>query len=162
MKPWRILFCFVFVCGLGSFQQQASAAHGAHSQCFCCAQKTCSLTVSTATDTSECFDVECKDICIPPVTFPWECRPKSCGRVRTVNVLTTEEREQTVCKYEWDIVVICPRCRDALHASGCEVAPGVQVLGDSTSTAWPIPPAAIASPANRTSATLSFAEELLE
>lgn len=162
MKTSAIVSCFLFVCGVASFAARADAAHGPHSQCFCCAQKVCQLTVTPATETTECFQVECEDVCIPPVMFPWECHPKKCGRVRTVRVLTTEERERRICEYDWDVVVICPRCRHALHAAGCEVAPGVQLIDGSTPTAWRAPPAAIASPTMRTAASLSFAEELVE
>ncbi|WP_164102908.1 CbtA family protein [Candidatus Laterigemmans baculatus] len=122
------------------FAHHGLAHHGlthrpAKPSCACCAPKRCQLTVSTETEETECFDVECKDICIPPVTFPWQCRPKKCGRIRTVNVLTTETRERQVCEYKWDVVVICPRCRDALREAGCELAPGMQVLEEAEPTA---------------------------
>ena len=161
MKSWSVS-CFLVLCAVASFTAKADAAHGAHSQCFCCAQKVCQLTVTPATETTDCFEVECEDVCIPPVMFPWECHPKKCGRVRTVRVLTTEERERRICEYKWDVVVICPRCRDGLHAAGCDVAPGVRVIDDSTPTAWMPPHAAGTARAVRTAAPLSFDEELVE
>lgn len=161
MKPLPLSLCFLFACG-PVISQQAIADHGVHSQCFCCAQKTCQLTVSTESEETECFEVECKDICIPPVTFPWECRPKKCGRVRTVNVLTTETRERQVCKYKWDVMVICPRCHDALQASGCDVAPGVQILSAPTPMADTPTSAPAASRVLRSATPLYYDEALVE
>lgn len=129
MRFHSIAFCVLVICGL-AIAQEAVAGHAAKPSCFCCAQKRCQLTVSTATEEVDCFEVECNDVCIPPVTFPWECRPRKCGRIRSVNVLTTETRERQVCEYNWDVIVICPRCRDALQASGCELAPGMQVMSE--------------------------------
>jgi hypothetical protein len=41
----------------------------------------CTLTVECGKKAKECFDVECKTICIPPVRFPWQKKPgcDSCG-----------------------------------------------------------------------------------
>ena len=126
MKSNAPAVCLFLICSL-AMAQAAVAGHAGKSACFCCAQKRCELTVSMATEETDCFEVECKDVCIPPVTFPWECRPKKCGRIRSVNVLKTETRERQVCEYTWDVIVICPRCRDVLQASGCELAPGMRV-----------------------------------
>lgn len=69
------------------------------------------------------FDVECKDICIPRVRFPWEkdcCQPR-CGRVRTVKVLKTVETEKEECAYKWDIHTILAPCKvKKCHKDKCE------------------------------------------
>ena len=94
--------------------QQVHADDRPHLQCSTC-QKSCNLTVGVATKETECFEVQCKDICIPPVTLPWQCRPTRCGRVRRVNVLVIETREEEVCEYKWDLLTIGRRCCDALR-----------------------------------------------
>ncbi len=60
-----------------------------------------------------CFDTECETICIPPVRFPWECGPlRRCGKVRRVNRLVLDTREETVCQYNWSAKLLCcPQCR---------------------------------------------------
>lgn len=94
-------------------------------KCHYCQHKTCKLKVETETEKVSCFEVECKEICIPPITFPWQCRPTSCGKVRTVHVLKPDSKEKQVCKYSWEIVTICPSCSSSLKAAGCDIAPGV-------------------------------------
>ncbi|XZE54643.1 hypothetical protein SH139x_000618 [Planctomycetaceae bacterium SH139] len=132
MKPRRSQIFFatlsiatllIAACGL------AAAAADQHlqlrSHCHYCGVKTCRLKVEKKQEDVPCFTVECKDICIPPVTFPWECRPSRPGKVRTINVLKSETYEKTVCKYSWEVVTICPTCRGGLERAGCDVAPGV-------------------------------------
>jgi len=86
-----------------------------HGALFCprCSEP-CYPTVTKGTETKTCWDVECKAICIPRVTFPWEhgwhggkgkdgCVEPKCGRVKYVNKLMKCEYECSVCKYSWDI-----------------------------------------------------------
>lgn len=75
----------------------------------CRSEGACVLKVEPATEEETCYDVECKEVCIPPVRFPWEsCRAPKCGRVRVVARLKQDKREEPTCKYEW--LVACPRC----------------------------------------------------
>jgi hypothetical protein len=78
--------------------------------CPCCGSDgICILKAEPGTEKEKCYDVECEEVCIPPVRFPWEsCRAPKCGRVRVVARLKHDEREEPVCKYEWQVV--CPRC----------------------------------------------------
>jgi hypothetical protein len=59
-----------------------------------------------------CWEVECKQICIPAVRWPWEscCEPPRCGKVKTVKVLKKVEYECTKCGYKWEIQAVdcCP------------------------------------------------------
>lgn len=130
MSRWMFIACLV-ACGAIVANEPAQAGHGRHHRCMNCAQKRCELKVSRETEEVDCYEVECEDVCIPPVTFPWECRPSHCGRIRTVAQLTTDTVERQVCVYEWDVVEICPRCCDAMRAAGCEPAPGVRILDDA-------------------------------
>jgi hypothetical protein len=58
-----------------------------------------------------CWEVECKQICIPAVRWPWEkcCEPR-CGKVKTVKVLKRVDYECTKCGYKWEIQAVdcCP------------------------------------------------------
>lgn len=76
----------------------------------------CVLQAKPVVEKETCYEVECKDVCIPAVRFPWDsCREPKCGRVRRIAVLKKESRETKSCKYEW--VVVCPRC-GKLHQNG--------------------------------------------
>lgn len=112
--------------------------------CHYCGVKTCRLKVTASTKEKSCYVEETKDICIPPVTFPWQCRPQRCAKVRTVKVLKTEKYEVPTCKYTWEVITICPSCQGGLKAAGCDVAPGVvvaePVTDDHGDKAQPQPP----------------------
>lgn len=83
---------------------------------------TCSLSIGKDKETKHCFDVECKPICIPRVTFPWQrsaccdqggkgscgdCGKSGCGgghngaKTKSVRVLKKYEYECPKCKYTW-------------------------------------------------------------
>ena len=77
--------------------------------CFECG-RFCRLTTEPTTEKETCYDVECTEVCIPAVRFPWQscCTPR-CGRVRLVQRLKTESRKKPACHYEWQ--PLCPACR---------------------------------------------------
>ena len=81
--------------------------------------KVCRTEAELADTTEDCWNVECKDVSIPAVRFPWtrcdECR---CGRVRTVHVLKSGERELQECEYDWHVQSICPQCGQQGGACG--------------------------------------------
>ncbi|HBE68270.1 MAG TPA: hypothetical protein DDW52_09000, partial [Planctomycetaceae bacterium] len=77
--------------------------------CQLCGKKVCSLEVSEGTEDVTCYDVEAKDICIPGIKLPWECK-RRCGGVRTICVLKPVKKEKKVCEYDWSIKCICTTC----------------------------------------------------
>src|SRR6056297_226167 len=90
-------------------------------QCCVCQQKTCKLNVDTVEVDEPCFDVECADVCIPPVRFWWQdCPPKRCAKIRTVSKLVVEKQTKTVCVYDWEVVTICRACYRHVHRLRCE------------------------------------------
>lgn len=95
--------------------QTAFAGHGHKSDKVRCpdCNYVCQLTKEQVTETKHCYDVECKPVCVPPITFPWErgsgkgkglATPKRCGKVKVVRVLVKEEYECTKCKCKWTAV----------------------------------------------------------
>ena len=79
--------------------------------CQCCQScgGACVLKVTEVEEDDTCYEVECEEVCIPAVRFPWEsCRTPKCGRVRLVAKLKEEKSKKTTCKYEW--VPTCTRC----------------------------------------------------
>lgn len=50
------------------------------------------------------FEVSCKQICIPAITFPWQkcCEPR-CGKVITVKTLKKVSYSCERCGYKWKI-----------------------------------------------------------
>lgn len=84
-------------------------AAGGKASCCMCGKKVCVLKVSEEEAEVTYFEVESKEICIPGIKLPWECK-RRCGGVRKVCVLKEEKREETVCKYDWSIKTICTTC----------------------------------------------------
>ncbi|HEX6987421.1 MAG TPA: hypothetical protein VF170_18730 [Planctomycetaceae bacterium] len=75
----------------------------------CRCGRACVLKVEQVDAEEDCYEVECEEVCIPAVTFPWEsCRTPKCGRSRVVARLTEESRPTKECEYEW--VLACPKC----------------------------------------------------
>ncbi len=73
--------------------------------------KTCRLYVETLKVKKHCFNIECKDICIPPVRFPWQkCCELKCGKIKTVRVLKKHEYTCEKCGYKWDVENLCGAC----------------------------------------------------
>ncbi|RMF39950.1 MAG: hypothetical protein D6753_12640 [Planctomycetota bacterium] len=91
-----------------AFGNHAWAQHGSQTCCMC-GKKVCVLSVKQEKEEVTCFDVEAKEICIPGIKLPWECK-RRCGGVRTVCVLKEVSQERTVCHYDWSIRVICTSC----------------------------------------------------
>ena len=88
-------------------------------KCSACG-KTCVPELVKTDKTKTCFNVVCKDICIPKVTFPWQkcCTPQS-GKVISVRELKKVEYKCPSCEYKWNIVSTgCSECGTA--ACGCE------------------------------------------
>ncbi len=89
--------------------------------CSLCGQRVCVLTVTQETEDVTHFDVETKEVCIPGIKLPWECK-RRCGAVRKVCVLKEVTEERKVCRYDWSVRVICTSCcrRHGLkHGANC-------------------------------------------
>ena len=94
--------------------------HGCFVRCPNC-HNTCTLSVEKGTVKRECYEVECKQICIPRVTFPWQkktccsacggkgcrdgksgcCAAHTCAKAKSVRVLKKYEYECPACKFHW-------------------------------------------------------------
>ncbi|GAB5404264.1 MAG: hypothetical protein Aurels2KO_24950 [Aureliella sp.] len=86
-----------------------AAAQCANRCCALCGKKVCHLEVSTETESVSGFEVKPKDICIPGIKLPWECK-RRCGGVRTICVLEGAKKDKTICKYDWSVKTICTTC----------------------------------------------------
>lgn len=98
--------------------------------CAPCAEKVCVTHARAGKQSKHCWDVECAEVCIPAVRFPWECRKQTgcddccvqgllpkCGTVRTVRKLKKVKYDCDVCEYEHTI-----ECRGShCGAIGCDV-----------------------------------------
>jgi hypothetical protein len=73
--------------------------------CPDCGHKVCQPKQETIKEKKSCWDVVCKDICIPKAKWPWEscCQPQ-CARVKTVKVLKKVEYECEKCRTKWEVV----------------------------------------------------------
>lgn len=100
---------------------RAAAEHFGDRKCQCpeCTKVCCPEKV-TKKEKEICWDVECQEVCIPPVRFPWmKCWPLSCGRVRVVKVLKKEETEVEKCELKWQVKDCCPQCRQPFRLCTC-------------------------------------------
>ena len=101
-------------------------------KCHSCGEKVCCTYAKPGEETKHCWEVECKEVCIPAVRFPWECwgakdktqcvddgfclsrwLPIKCGKVKTVRVLKKVEYKCPKCEYEHRIECRVP-CADCL------------------------------------------------
>ncbi len=105
-----------------------AGGHGLHAHAgpcgTCCpsCHQYCQLTVTPDVEEKNCWEIECEEICIPAVRFPWEkcCEPK-CGTVITVKRLKKVTYECPTCKYEW--TPVCSSCGNCCGAPG-QYGPG--------------------------------------
>lgn len=144
----------------GSTSSPQAGDHFGHHlpRCGFLPDKACVTTGRPATEEKSCWEVECTEVCIPAVRFPWECRkgdgcsdcvstllPK-CGRVRCVRKLKKGSYECDTCKYEHTIVNCCPgdcrngRCRDCLPDSGDDCIPSANWPSTTPAETLPLPP----------------------
>ena len=73
--------------------------------------KTCRMHVETLKVKKHCYYIECKDICIPPVRFPWQkCCDLKCGKIKTVRVLKKHNYTCEKCGYKWTVECNCDSC----------------------------------------------------
>ena len=88
-------------------------ANGACGNSNYCSQgcKSCRLHVETLKVKKHCYSIECKDICIPPVRFPWQkCCTLKCGKIKTVRVLKKHNYTCEKCGYKWTVECNCGSC----------------------------------------------------
>lgn len=84
--------------------------------CQSCGRKVCCPEVKVKKETRQCWEVECKDVCIPAIRFPWmDCNELRCGRVRTVRVLKPVDYDVEKCEYQWK--VLCDQCRQSAQSA---------------------------------------------
>ncbi|HAH44944.1 hypothetical protein [Gimesia sp.] len=129
MKYFGIVLLTVTVCFSGGTRisaesgtptcDKANGACGSCNSCNSCSHgcKSCRLHVETLKVKKHCFNIECKEVCIPPVRFPWQkCCELKCGKIKTVRVLKKHEYTCEKCGYKWDIENLCGAC----PAGNCE------------------------------------------
>ena len=129
--------------------KQVSYSHGGGcKQCACCprCQEKCFVDISKEDVKKHAWDIECKKICIPRVSFPWQlCKSShrcpgcgksccdrdevcSCGcpqpakgaKVRTVRELVKHEYTCKKCKYTWTVKTVgCGHCGGGNCSGDC-------------------------------------------
>ena len=101
--------------------------------CVPCPKKICVTVGCPTTIEKKCWKVECEEVCIPAIRWPWEywrarksncctsgpcaggcgcCLPPKCGRVITVRRLKSDKYECDACEYEHHIQYLNPPCCD--------------------------------------------------
>lgn len=102
-------------------------------QCGLCSDKcaTCCLECKTEDEERSYYDIECKQVCVPRVVFPWQ-KNKCCdscknngARVRCVKQLKKKKYDCPVCVYKWTPRMIggcdcCPSCDGCCEPSGLD------------------------------------------
>jgi hypothetical protein len=128
--------------GCGCQDCRASCGHRCPA-CPKCSHKICTSCVEKTKEEHHCFNVECKEICVPKITLPcwtdaipfFKCKDKSCGcgdncptkeccdaprcgYVKVVKVLKKHEYECDSCGYKWTISEPCTACPSGACQSG--------------------------------------------
>ena len=132
----RTIFCLIaaalLIAPAATMQAAGGDKNASHGRCRLCpgCGHDCTLEVSKDQEARNCYDVECKPICIPRVVFPWQkkaccdtkgCDGKSCctlnngARTKYVRVLKKYEYHCSVCKYKWNpapMIGVCDKAVD--------------------------------------------------
>jgi hypothetical protein len=73
--------------------------------CPDCGCKVCQPKQEVIKEKKHCWDVQCKDICIPKAKWPWQsCCEPGCAKVKTIKVLKRVEYECEKCGTKWEVV----------------------------------------------------------
>lgn len=119
MKWSMMLSALLLVSGMA---EMTEAKEGLYKCCKSCGKKICQAELKTKKVKEKYYDVECVDVCIPGIRFPWSkkdcCEAPKCGRVRTIQRLVVKEREVEKCVWEWKIVELCDECQHSCD-HGC-------------------------------------------
>ena len=91
----------------------------------CEVTKVCRPEVKTEKVVKKGWDVECKQICIPPVNCPlFGCCGARCGRVIAVKKLKPDQLEcGERCVVEYKLVDACPKCEDSTENQSAAPVP---------------------------------------
>jgi hypothetical protein len=100
-------------------KRRSDSGHGCIVRCPNCCHE-CVFSANKEKVTKSCYDVVCKDICIPRIVFPWQKGCCSCAKggkdgdgkdgccaihngakTKSVRVLKKYEYECARCKYKW-------------------------------------------------------------
>lgn len=144
MKLGVLILALVAVTGVSAYSLDADCQR-CQTSCNSC-QAICRPHAEIKKIKKTCFDVECEQICIPAIRFPWQkCREPQCGRVITVHRLKKREYDcGEKCVTKWNIECSCGRC-----TGGCadtQATPDTPMTPDPQSvpgskTPPPAPPA---------------------
>lgn len=129
-SPVHLFLIFAFSFGVlmpGNAGPRVASAFGGHGGCSClcpsCGEQ-CYLDISEGKEKRHCWEVETKQVCIPPVHFSCNRCPASIeqlmskpARTRTVRVLKKKEYECPKCKYEWKQLEVEEKSESAEQAS---------------------------------------------
>ena len=147
------LACLFALASIASWP--ALAECDSDSGCSACCPR-CKLEVGTENVKRNFYEVVCKDICIPKVTFPWQkpcsdsCKggcasgccecPVPCkgARIRTVKVLKKYQYECERCKYKWTPEYPCSCCRCTENRESSKAA--ARQANSAKGSIPPIPP----------------------
>ena len=101
MPPGRLLLVALGLTASGLLVLAlANTAFASEFGCPCCQScgGACVLKAEQVEEDETCYDVECKEVCIPAVRFPWDSyRTPKCGRVRVIARLKEDTRKTTSC-----------------------------------------------------------------
>lgn len=122
MSVLRYLLALAFVAGTVGAVKAEPKYNYCDDECVDCSNYTCKTTAKCVPNKKECFEVECKQICVPAIRFPWQkaCDPVGCGFVVNHKVLKKSEKEcGQKMEYKHEVVEVpcAPAC-----ATGCAPA----------------------------------------
>jgi len=152
MKP---IIVFSIVC-LIALPGWAQCLHGHHASGACCGPKGCCPECKTEPNEKSCFCIECEEICVPAIKFPWEsCCVRKPGKVKVVRKLTSKDYEcGKKVVWEWPKPEKVPCCTSghgcgghgcgrvgcaSCDAAGCAVVEGCSSTG-CADVSVPLPP----------------------
>ena len=113
-------------------------------------QACCTLKAEQVDEERSCWEVECEEICIPRVVFPWQkdcCNPcaNNGAVVRKVKRLKSKTYSCPACEYTWEPSAShrrpcgCGACQHCQSGSGCGDAACDVTCADAALPVAPMP-----------------------
>ncbi|HEX5105394.1 MAG TPA: hypothetical protein VFV87_16360 [Pirellulaceae bacterium] len=111
MRSTAIVLIVLLAAGSLAVTASAGGIIQGHNCPHCGHHQPCPAVPVTIKEKKHCWQVECKNFCIPPIKWPWDhCCEPGCGKVKTVKVLKKIEYECARCGYEWEAPSVCCEC----------------------------------------------------
>ncbi len=148
----------VAIAGLLANVAAAGSCHDCGCHCDCC--KVCRCVPEVKKVPKITYDCKCEDFCIPGPSkccgFKTVCPDDCCGcklfnhahrepvfapgcaKVHTKHILVKKEEMKEVCSWKWEVVDLCPHCKQCCKHHHADAQPGIRSRARLRPARWPV------------------------